>query len=134
MKRVLQSCFEPLPRFMSTKSLCAVVALLLVGTAISVFEYIESSREPIRRIDPCVVDPSSCRASRPIQEPRFESVGSAEILLPSVCPRAAAHVSTAGCSSASSAEAPPRRTADADVGVCTAPPSVFQPTSDSVGG
>lgn len=49
MKRVLRSCLEPLPRFVSTKSLAAIVTIVLVGTAVSVFEYLESARPPVRR-------------------------------------------------------------------------------------
>lgn len=49
MKRVLRSCLDPLPRFVSTKSLAAIVSIVLVGTAVSVFEYLESARPPVRR-------------------------------------------------------------------------------------
>jgi hypothetical protein len=125
---------------MSTKSLCAVVALLLVGTAISVFEYLESSRVPIHRVDPCVVDPASCRALEHAPEQRSVSAGSAEILLPSACPRSACESQRSSRSTSiqmgNTGIAPeaPRRTADAEPGVCTAPPSVFQPTAEAVGG
>ena len=48
MKRVLRSCFDPLPRFMSTKSLTGLVVMVLIGTGISVYEYVESSHLPSR--------------------------------------------------------------------------------------
>src|SRR5688572_5511177 len=46
MKRVLRSCLDPLPRFLSTRALLAVVAFVVLGTALSVYEYVESGRPP----------------------------------------------------------------------------------------
>lgn len=51
MKSVLRSCFEPLPRFLSTKCLVSLVALVLVGTGISVHEYLESTSVPARAVN-----------------------------------------------------------------------------------
>lgn len=48
MKSVLRSCFDPLPRFMSTRSLIGLVTMVLAGTGISVYEYLESSHAPVR--------------------------------------------------------------------------------------
>lgn len=48
MNRVLRSCFDPLPRFMTMKSLACVVAMVVLGTGISVYEYLESSVPPQR--------------------------------------------------------------------------------------
>jgi hypothetical protein len=48
MKRVLRSCLDPLPRLISLKSLVAVVIVLLAGTGISVYEYLESAHLPMR--------------------------------------------------------------------------------------
>lgn len=49
MKKVLRSCFDPLPRFLSTRGLAIVVAMLVGGTAISVHEYVESTQPRPRR-------------------------------------------------------------------------------------
>lgn len=48
MKRVLRSCLDPLPRLLTTRGLAAIVALVVTGTALSVYEYVESSRVPER--------------------------------------------------------------------------------------
>jgi hypothetical protein len=52
VKKVLRSCFDPLPRFLSTRGLAGVVVMLLGGTALSVYEYVESTRPPPRRAAP----------------------------------------------------------------------------------
>lgn len=129
MKRVLQSCFDPLPRFMSMKSLAAVVTLLLVGTAISVFEYLESSRLPVRR--PSAVSPlrerdNACQAA----EKRGEWRSGADVSLPVECPRSACE--SASTSAQGSVWAAPG--SDARCEVRAAPPSVFQPSAESLGG
>jgi hypothetical protein len=46
MKRVLRSCLDPLPRFLSTRGVMAVVVLVVAGTAVSVHEFVESGRGP----------------------------------------------------------------------------------------
>jgi hypothetical protein len=46
MKRVLRSCLDPLPRFLSTRGILLVVGLVVAGTAVSVHEYLESDRGP----------------------------------------------------------------------------------------
>ena len=48
MKHVLRSCLDPLPRILSTRGLAAIVVLVLSGTALSVYEYVESGRMPGR--------------------------------------------------------------------------------------
>src|SRR5687768_4994645 len=48
MKRVLRSCLEPLPRFLSTRGLASLVVMLVAGTGVSVYEYLEST-QPIGR-------------------------------------------------------------------------------------
>ncbi|MBI5363471.1 MAG: hypothetical protein HZA53_09865 [Planctomycetes bacterium] len=48
MKRVFRSCLDPLPRFLSTRGLIAVVLIVVTGTALSVHEYLQSGREPER--------------------------------------------------------------------------------------
>ena len=70
MKSVLRSCFDPLPRFMSTRSLIGLVTMVLIGTGISVYEYLESSHAPVRAGSTVVEDfddadvgaPSECGA------------------------------------------------------------------------
>jgi hypothetical protein len=132
MKRVLRSCFEPLPRFMSMKSLTAVVALLLVGTAISVVEYLESARSTMRRPAP---ERGACHAA--------ESRSGQEESLTGRCPRAASDTSTSYVtpekSSASEASSASERSSA--LGTCartqpetvTAPPFSFQPSAESIG-
>lgn len=44
MKRVLRSCLDPLPRFLSTRAVLLVVGLVIAGTAVSVHEYLENDR------------------------------------------------------------------------------------------
>lgn len=44
----MRSILDPLPRFPSTRGLATVVGMLLLGTAISVYEYLEDSRPPAR--------------------------------------------------------------------------------------
>ena len=127
MKRVLQSCFDPLPRFMSMKSLTALVALLLVGTAISVVEYLESSRSLVRHAAP---DRGTCHAA----ESSDTSTGPA---LSGRCPSEASAPSTSyAAPSYGSPETP------ASSGTCarthtetiTAPPLSFDPAAASTGG
>ena len=133
MKRVLRSCFEPLPRVMSTKSLTALVALLLVGTAISVIEYLESARAVARHTPR---DRGTCQAAekRDEAEPQRES--------PSACVRegaferstsyaAPSNASTAGAAAEPSAS---RACARSETEVITAPPFAFDPKASSVGG
>jgi hypothetical protein len=48
MKRVLRSCLDPLPRFLSTRGLAFLVVMLVAGTGVSVYEYLEST-QPIGR-------------------------------------------------------------------------------------
>jgi hypothetical protein len=67
MKSVLRSCFDPLPRFMSTKSLTGLVLMVLAGTGISVYEYLESSHAPVRAAPMASDEVSDCDASRPCE-------------------------------------------------------------------
>lgn len=48
MKRVFRSCLDPLPRFLSTRTLAFVVVVVVFGTALSVSEYVQSGSEPER--------------------------------------------------------------------------------------
>lgn len=48
MKRVFRSCLDPLPRFLSTRGLTALVLIVVTGIALSVHEYLQSGREPER--------------------------------------------------------------------------------------
>jgi hypothetical protein len=51
MKRVLRSCIEPLPRFLTTRGLAVLVLLLVAGMAISVREYMQTGG-PLRAAAP----------------------------------------------------------------------------------
>jgi hypothetical protein len=46
MKRVLRSAFEPLPRAISTPTLVALVGAVVLGTAVTVHRYLETSEPP----------------------------------------------------------------------------------------
>lgn len=68
MKRVLRSCLDPLPRILSTRGLAAIVALVVSGTALSVYEYLESSRVPERawpKGRPAAAAPEAFRGKAP---------------------------------------------------------------------
>ena len=43
MKRMLRSTFDPLPRSLSTRGLVALVLVVVLGTAVTVHRYMESS-------------------------------------------------------------------------------------------
>jgi hypothetical protein len=44
MKSVLRSCFDPLPRSLSTKGLVGLVAVVVLGTGVMVRSYLESAQ------------------------------------------------------------------------------------------
>jgi len=132
MKRVLQSCFDPLPRFMSMKSLAAVVALLVIGTAISVVEYLESSRSLVRHAPP---DRGTCHAAETSEPGRAE-----EPALSGRCSREASAPSTSSLAPSRAWSPAPANAASRDASVCapvetvTAPPFAFDPAATSTGG
>ena len=77
----MRSILDPLPRFLSTRGLATVVGMLLLGTAVSVYEYLEDSRPPARR--PCCESPAPGRCTRangsPIKaEARARTSGSSD--------------------------------------------------------
>lgn len=127
MKRVLQSCFDPLPRFMSMKSLAAVVALLLVGTAISVVEYLESSRSLVRHAAP---DRGTCHAAE-------SGDSSTAPALSGRCPHEASAPSTSCAAPSYRAPETPASSetcARTQTESITAPPLSFDPAAASSGG
>ncbi|MDZ4773128.1 MAG: hypothetical protein SGI72_08325 [Planctomycetota bacterium] len=46
MKRVFRSTLDPLPRSLSTKGLVSLVLVVVLGTAVTVHRYLESSGHP----------------------------------------------------------------------------------------
>lgn len=46
MNKVLRSTFDPLPRSLSTRGLVALVLVVVLGTAVTVQRYMESSDHP----------------------------------------------------------------------------------------
>lgn len=46
MKQVLRSTLDPLPRSLSTPGLISLVSVVVLGTAVTVFRYMESSGHP----------------------------------------------------------------------------------------
>ena len=58
MQRVLRSCLDPLPRLISLKSLIGVVLMVLAGTGLSVYEYLETAVPPVRAADRSVDEPA----------------------------------------------------------------------------
>jgi hypothetical protein len=135
MKSVLRSCFDPLPRFMSMKSLAAVVTLLLVGTTISVLEYLESSSVPPRRSS---YESGAVQAADSYGDLRSSAQTVPAATSPSAAPRCAPETvapETVKCRvprpSALSAPAP---CSESESQARTAPPTLFQPEAGSVGG
>ena len=128
MKRVLRSCFEPLPRFMSTKSLVGLVLMLLAGTGLSVYEYLESSRPPERH-------PVERHPVRVEKSPAAGEVQAAErdLVRPArVVPLSEAIPPTTGSASHARPEIGPAARSAAEWR--TSPPSVWDPIDAQVGG
>jgi len=63
MKRVLRSCIDPLPRFLSTRGLLALVLLVLGGTGLSVHGLLQADAKPARSAGPQVRQ--QCEPQRP---------------------------------------------------------------------
>lgn len=61
----MRSILDPLPRFLTVRGQALVVAMVVLGTAISVHEYLESSRPPER--------PRSCAGPASQGCPRIRS-------------------------------------------------------------
>src|SRR5688500_17393283 len=126
MKRVLRSCFEPLPRFMSTKSLADLVVMLLVGTGISVDEYLESARPLELHVE------DGAAFSEPSNEGRSSTAGrsvhAAEHERSVECPAASEALPTLSCSSSvESLRADVVPAARPATETRTSPPSVWDP-------
>jgi hypothetical protein len=118
MKRVLRSAIDPLPRALSTKSLVALVAVVVFGTAVTVHRYVESGELPPARgtalLCPCATQvraaPGACD----------RAVKSQPLLCADTTSDAPDSVS-----GASAAESSPSH--------ASSTPSVFQPEGDSTG-
>lgn len=124
MKRVLRSCFDPLPRFMSTKSLIGLVAMVVVGTGISVYEYLESSRLPVHAAQ-------SARASEAIGEiRRAPSPRDCEASEPADR-RVAPGID--GCADSPTLRLSAEHAADSTTGAQPHAPSVFEPAVENSG-
>ncbi len=114
MKRVLRSCLDPLPRFLSTRGVLVVVALVVAGTAVSVHEYVESdhgsdsgwpSAPQVRAASP------SERATARVRAPFDSPVDSPRTATP----------------------AAPRRVSEGSLDARPAPATFFDPESSSSG-
>jgi hypothetical protein len=58
----VRSVLDPLPRSLSLRSLAILVSMLLLGTGISVHEYLQSGKSPIRKVRaPVATEPSFAR-------------------------------------------------------------------------
>ena len=131
MKRVLRSCFEPLPRFMSTKSLAGLVVMLLVGTGISVYEYLESARPLERHVE------EGAAFSEPSNRGRSSTAGrsvhAAERERSIECPAASDALPSPSCSSSVESlraeVGPAARPANE---TRTSPPSVWDPSEPRI--
>jgi hypothetical protein len=73
MKKTLLQGFDPLPKSLSTKGLLALVGIVVLGTAITVERYVDSSKGPVQRAGSHSLfdGPSEVRAA-----PKEESGGS----------------------------------------------------------
>jgi hypothetical protein len=62
----VRSILDPLPRFLTVRGLAVVVGMLVLGTAISVHEFLESARPPVRHASGSPI--RNERASEPVPE------------------------------------------------------------------
>jgi len=76
MQRVLRSCLDPLPRLISLKSLVGVVLMVLAGTGLSVYEYLETAT-PVRAAARSVDEPVRACAEEKVASPRSDAPRSA---------------------------------------------------------
>ena len=137
MKRVLRSCFEPLPRFMSTKSLVGLVLMLLAGTGISVYEYLESARPLEKPAARAEAAPAGARGEVHAAEP--QRTRPTTWALPIAPQRWAPERSTIGQGPASSRpgaelfrrDIGPAARPELEPSAC--PPAVWDPTEQRVG-
>lgn len=114
MKRVLRSCLDPLPRFLSTRGVLVVVVLVVAGTAVSVHEYVESDHG---------ADPGWPSA------PQVQAVGPAE----RATPRGRAAFDWQVDSPRTATPAAPRRMSEGSLDSRPAPATFFDPESSSSG-
>ena len=125
MKRVLRSCFDPLPRFMSMKSLACLVAMVVLGTGISVYEYLESARPLERASSPAqLAEPAACAPAPAVAAPRTR-------VSSSIAPQAAEV--PARKSAASSGEFPCTPSGAMASEPKPATPSVWEPVAEQTG-
>lgn len=122
MKRVLRSTFDPLPRSLPTPGLIALVALVVLGTAVTVHRYLESASPTDRR---SLATPARAALSRPSEVRAAPSESGSN---PTHCPffEACRETRTDGGATA------------ADSGTSMSPasvaPSAFRPDDSAVGG
>lgn len=114
MKRVLRSTFDPEPGPLSTTGLMWLVAVVLLGTAVTVHRYLESSGRPsleprVEAAEPALVPRLEVRAA-PSAGPRAASLGTVR--------SGGAGTTLGGSGGASSSSAPAGMTPS---------PSCFQP-------
>jgi hypothetical protein len=118
MKKVLRSCFDPLPRFLSMKSILGLVAMVLLGTGISVYEYLESAR-PLQRSSQQFTAPAVITTERSTPEVRESRAPLSRSDSPRPVP-AAAEVQVRGGVSSDSTACPEPQTRP--------PASIWEPT------
>jgi len=118
MNRVLRSAIDPLPRALSTKSLLALVAVVVLGTAVTVHRYVESGD---------LIAPHTSATVCPCAAEVRAAPGECERVQNSVPTVRAGTTSDArdAVSGPSAVESSPSHTAST--------PSVFQPEGDSTG-
>lgn len=123
MKSVLRTTFDPLPRSLSTPGLIALVAVVVLGTAVTVHRYLESSSVTERRT---VSGASHAATSRPSE---VRAAANEESTAPKTpcpffgsCGDTRTESSTGGTESTTSATP-----------ACAAP-SIYRPEDNSVGG
>lgn len=118
MKRVLRSAIDPLPRAVSTKCLVVLVALVVLGTAVTVHRYVESGEQVLGHAS------SLCPATPEVRASSGETVRGFESVEPTTRSMAPREMHDA-MSEASVDSSPVLHT--------SATPSMFQPEGDSTG-
>jgi hypothetical protein len=125
MERVVRSAFDPLPRSLSNKGLGLLVAIVLFGTGITVYRYLESSDPDDHRAVPTrnvhasdahpigTIEMRSSSSSAPATQPRCGLTATTEEPRP-------------GCAT------PAERPSTAP-GADTSPASWFRPEGESSG-
>ncbi len=115
MKRALPNAFDPMPGPLSTRGLLWLVGVVLLGTAVTVHRYLESSEHPTAK--------PHVEAAEPAAQPTLEVRGA-----PSRGPRAASLGSVRGGGAGPGGPASSLPSSAGSSAPSSSPSSCFQPT------